>query len=72
MRTAPPGDLGQCEVVVNDVRYVREATLFAAMEQLDALLADALTLMDQTASEEIQMEARRRVIERHGRNVPRV
>jgi hypothetical protein len=34
-------DFGPIEVVVNDVRYVREATLFACMEQLDALLADA-------------------------------
>lgn len=32
----------------------------------DALLADTLVLMDQTASPEVQMEARRRIIERHG------
>ncbi len=42
--------------------YTRIAWLH---EQLDALLADALTLMDQHASEEVQMEARRRIIERH-------
>lgn len=34
---------------------------------LDALLADTLVLMDQTASAEVQLEARRRIIERHGK-----
>lgn len=33
--------------------------------QLDALLDDTLVLMDQTVSAEVQMEARRRIIERH-------
>ena len=36
----------------------------------DALLDDALTLMDQHASEEVQMEARRRIIERHAEAKP--
>jgi hypothetical protein len=35
MRTAP--DLGPCEVVVNDVRYAREETLFAAMREVERL-----------------------------------
>lgn len=30
-------ELGPVEVVVNDVRYVREATLFVAMERADEL-----------------------------------
>lgn len=34
---------------------------------LDELLADTLVLMDQTTSEEVEMEARRRVIERFGK-----
>ena len=46
--------------------YTRMAWL---RERLDALLDDALTLMDQTASEEQQMEARRRIIQRHGKPV---
>jgi hypothetical protein len=33
-RTTP---LGPCEVVVNDVRYVREETLFAAMREVERL-----------------------------------
>lgn len=30
-------DFGPCEVVVNDVRYVREETLFAAMHEVERL-----------------------------------
>jgi hypothetical protein len=41
--------------------------LDALVAERDALLDDALTLMDQTASDETQMEARRRIIERHGK-----
>ncbi len=37
--------------------------------QLDALLDDTLTLMDQHASEEVKREARRRIIERHAEAV---
>ncbi len=47
--------------------YTRIAWLH---EQLDVLLSDAVTLMDQHASEEVQMEARRRIIQRHAEAKP--
>jgi hypothetical protein len=37
----------------------------AAEADAEALLADTLVLMDQHVSAEVQMEARRRIIERH-------
>lgn len=33
----PAPDLGPCEVVANGVRYVREATLFAALARIEEL-----------------------------------
>lgn len=36
-------DLGPCEVTVNDTRYVREETLFAAMRELDKARDDLAT-----------------------------
>ena len=39
-------DLGPVEVMVNDVRYVREATLFAAMDRVESMQAELVRLHD--------------------------
>ena len=44
--------------------------MVVSAEDYDALLADTLTLMDQHASDEVQMEARRRILERHAEAKP--
>lgn len=52
-------DLGPAEVVVNGTRYVREATLFAAMERIEELEALVTSYKPLPTDDEGKCNARR-------------